>query len=347
MYHNKLLLGLILLIALPSTIYVTILQANYIFGQSGKEQKDSNNNFASYTDAYPTIKERLIGAYNPQALHLDWMEGSEQRQAISSFVDQGFDRYFFPMTDFNSQDQITSTEKLLDAVDDNNINTTNRTLKTIIILLPPSEGGPTTNYDWEGWVSYFNELKSRHQSSFDGFAIDDLNWISDRNDTKFKRNIDFMQYSKFAEALAKKDTGVNFYPVVYFEGWGTDVVVKEYAKYAKSIIVGSTKYYNISKLENNLSEYKKMFNNKPIEYVVYPLAISWYRNHGYGPPSDRLVMATLSIATRMADGIIVLNKIDNHVIQDYLRHSKDTSYLQALHTMEELQIANERQMHMS
>lgn len=90
------------------------------------------------------------------------------------------------MSDFNNVTALKSTEKLLKSADNNN-------LIIIIILLPPSEGVPGGNYDWKGWIEYFNKLKQ--EQSFQGFAIDDFNWISTRSDTKYKRNIDFMIHS--------------------------------------------------------------------------------------------------------------------------------------------------------
>ena len=61
----------------------------------------------------------------------------------------------------------------------------NTGLRIVIILLPPSEGGPMSSYDWKGWINYFNDLKSRHPFSFSGFAIDDFNWISTRMTQSF------------------------------------------------------------------------------------------------------------------------------------------------------------------
>jgi hypothetical protein len=304
-------------------------------------EKGKYNSLASVTDSQGFLqnetRKKVTGAYIPQNMHLENMQQpNEQKDAISAFVEQGFDKYFFVMTDFENQTQVKLTEKLLDAADKAT------GLKIVIILLPPSEGGPISNYDWQGWVGYFNALKSRHPSSFDGFAIDDFNWISTRKDTKFWKNIDYMLFSNLSQALADKKDGVNFYPVVYFEGLGTDTVVNEYGRYANSIILVSASYYNVSKLEHKLSDFKEKFNNKPIEYIVYPTITYNYTRQGYAPPSDRLVMATLSIATRMADGIIFWHKIDSHVIQDYIYHRNDPNYIQAIYVMEQLQIANEQ-----
>jgi hypothetical protein len=142
--------------------------------------------------------------------------------------------------------------------------------------------------------------------------------------------------------LEGKRNDLKFYPVVYFEGLGTDVVVDEYGKFAESIILVSANYFNVSKLEDNLSEFRKMFKSKPIDYIVYPTITYNYTRQDYDPPSDRLVMATLSIATRMVDGIIIWHKIDSHVIQDYLRYREDSNYLQAIYAMEQLQIVDEK-----
>jgi hypothetical protein len=215
-------------------------------------------------------------------------------------------------------------------------------LKIVVILLPPSEGGPRSSYDWKGWINYFNDLKTRHPSSFSGFVIDDFNWISTRNDTKFWRNIDFMLYSNFADALKSKRSDVKFYPVIYFEGLRNDVVAKEYGKFIDTIVLVSASYYNVSRLERNLLEFKEMFPGKPTRYIVYPTITYNYTRQGYDPPSDRLVMATLSITTRLADGIIIWHKIDGHVVQDYLNYRENADYLDAIYAMEQLQIADEK-----
>jgi hypothetical protein len=280
-------------------------------------------------------ENKIVGAYIPDRLHLEDMNESNQTLAIREFLKQGFDEYFFVMDNFRHAKELESTERLLNAADYTE-------LKIIIILLPPSEGGPLTNYDWKGWINYFNDLKARHASSFSGFAIDDFNWISTRNDTKFWRNIDFMLYSNFTDALKSKRTDVKFYPVVYFEGLRNDVVVNEYSKFIDTIVLVSASYYNVSKLERNLSEFKQMFPGKPTMYIVYPTITYNYTRQGYDPPSDRLVMATLSIATKLVDGIIIWHKIDSHVIQDYLNYREDASYMDAIYVMEQLQIADEK-----
>jgi hypothetical protein len=53
-------------------------------------------------------------------------------------------------------------------------------------------------------------------------------------------------------------------------------------------------------------------------------------------------MATLSIATRLVDGIILWHKIDGHLVRDYLHYRESPSYLHAIYLMEQLQIADEK-----
>jgi hypothetical protein len=280
-------------------------------------------------------EKKIMGAYTPDGLHLEDMNETNQTSAIWEFLKQGFDEYFFVMDNFRDAKEVESTERLLNAADYTE-------LKIIIILLPPSEGGPLTNYDWKGWINYFNDLKARHALSFSGFAIDDFNWISTRNDTKFWRNIDFMLYSNFTDALKAKRSDVKFYPVVYFEGLRNNVIASEYGKFIDTLVLVSASYYNVSKLERSLSEFKQMFPGKPTRYIVYPTITYNYTRQGYDPPSDRLVMATLSIATRLVDGIIIWHKIDSPVVQDYLNYKENRGYLDAIYVMEQLQIADEK-----
>jgi hypothetical protein len=296
----------------------------------------SSIHFITFQD-WPFVNnvKRIMGAYIPDTLHLEEMEGTHQTLAILEFLQQGFDEYYFVMDNFWDAGETESTERLLNAAD-------NTGLRIVIILLPPSEGGPMSSYDWKGWINYFNDLKSRHPSSFSGFTIDDFNWISTRNDTKFRRNIDFMIESNLTDALIDKRSDVKFCPVVYFEGLGNQVVANEYGKFIDTLLWVSASYYNVSTLETNLSMFKEMFPGKPTRYIVYPTITYNYSRQGYDPPSDRLVMATLSIATRSVDGIILWHKIDGHLVRDYLNYRENPNYLHAISVMEQLQIADER-----
>jgi hypothetical protein len=105
------------------------------------------------------------------------MSGSDQTLAIWEFLEQAFDEYFCNGK-FGDAKELESAERLLNTADPTE-------LKMVIILLPPSEGGPNSSYERKRWINYFNGLKTTHPSSFSGFAIDDFNRISTRNNTKF------------------------------------------------------------------------------------------------------------------------------------------------------------------
>jgi hypothetical protein len=328
------------------TILIVLPKLNPLVSSDQLISPHDGNNLETKDGAYsafttvqnlpPVVNgKKIMGAYIPNTLHLENMDGNNQKLAISEFLQQGFSEYYFVMDNFWDLGQLESTERLLDSAD-------NTELRIVVILLPPSEGGPRSSYDWKGWINYFNNLKSRHPSSFSGFAIDDFNWISTRNDTKFWRNIDFMLYSNFTDALKNKRSDVKFYPVIYFEGLRNDIVATEYAKFIDTIILVSASYYNVSNLERNLLEFKEIFPGKSTRYIVYPTITYNYSRQGYDPPSDRLVMATLSITTRLADGIIIWHEIDGHVVQDYLNYRERADYLDAIYLLEQLQIADEK-----
>jgi hypothetical protein len=124
-------------------------------------------------------------------------------------------------------------------------------------------------------------LKEKH-SSFYGFIIDDFNWFSsnvDKDDGKNKKNqhddenlketVDFMIKSHLDKALQNKRKDLNFFPVLYFEGMDTNDVKKRFYNYSDGIILASTQYYNVSDLQHNLNVFSKVFDNKPIRYVIY------------------------------------------------------------------------------
>ena len=285
--------------------------------------------------------DKPVGVWGPisNSSHtLEELRGINQSRAITDIITLGFDEYYFVMSNFEDPKLIDSTESLLQSVDN-----LDQDLKIIIILLPPSEGGPNGNYDWKGWIDYFNSLKQSHPHSFEGFTIDDFNWISTRNDTKFEYNIDFMEYSNLIEALEHKREDVKFFPTVYFEGKKTDVVVDKFLNYVDGIIAVSGCYYNVSALEPQLHFFGELFDNKPIKYIVYPTITHNYSRQHYSPPSDQLVISTLSIASRIADGILIWHKIDSPVIQEYLKNiDNNEAYLSKINRMEEIQIKEER-----
>jgi hypothetical protein len=284
--------------------------------------------------------DKPIGVWGPfsnDGHNLEQLRGTTQSRAISDIIAQGINEYYLAMGNFENPKQIDSTESLLQSAEN-----LDQGLKIIIILVPPSEGGPNGNYDWEGWIAYFNSLKERHPNSFEGFTIDDFNWISTRNDTQFEYNIDFMEFSNLIDALKHKREDVKFFPTVYFEGKRTDVVMNEYLDYMDGIIAVSGCYYNVSALEPQLHLFREFFDNKPMKYVVYPTITHNYTRQQYSPPSDRLVTSTLLIASQMVDGIIVWHKIDSPVIQEYLKNiDNNRAYLSKMNRMKEMQIEDE------
>ncbi len=62
-----------------------------------------------------TNVDRIMGAYIPDTLHLEKMEGTNQTRAILEFLQKGFDEYYFVMDNFWDAKEIDSTERLLNA----------------------------------------------------------------------------------------------------------------------------------------------------------------------------------------------------------------------------------------
>jgi hypothetical protein len=278
----------------------------------------------------------VLGAWTPinNSIGLEHLKGEEQKNAIHTLLNQGFHEYYFSMNNFEDFEILNKTEELLKSAEQTN-------LKIIVILLPPSEGDSNTNYDWKGWIKYFNSLKKKYPKSFEGFTIDDFNWISTREETKFKLNIDFMEYSKLIKALKNKDKDVKFYPTIYFEGKRTGKVANKYNDYIDGLIVASGCYYNVSLLKKEFTIFREIFE-KPIKYVVYPTITYNYSQQGYNPPTDRLIQATLSIASNSADGLIIWRDIDKPVIQEYLDNQDNKEYLSEISKINELQINDEK-----
>jgi PDZ domain len=311
------------------------------FRKIAEQKQDSANN--SWTTVNSSIKTALplsnsetktLGAWTPNQMSLQNMTAPEQQNAIATLLKQGFSEYYFVMNDFKNDDSRKITENLLKSAD-------STPLKIIILLMPPSESGPKGNFDWRGWIKYFNALKDSH-SSFDGFAIDDFNWINTRSShNKFRNNVDYMVHSHLSKALEKKKNDVHFYPVIYFEGFKTNTAKRYYTNFADGLILASTDYYNVTTLEHDLKIFSKVFNNIPIRYVVYTTPTSTYFKQGYGMPSDRLVTATLSIARRAADGIIIWRDIERDVVQNYAVNRTNPRFLSYASSMEWTQIKEE------
>jgi hypothetical protein len=311
------------------------------FRKITEQRQDTDNNSRTLVNSsiettlpLSNSKTKTLGAWTPNQMSLQNMTTPEQQNAIATLLKQGFKEYYFVMNDFKNEDSRKMTESLLKSAD-------STPLKIVILLLPPSEAGRKGNFDWKGWIKYFNDLKDNH-SSFEGFAIDDFNWINTKSShNKFRNNVDYMVHSHLSKALEKKKKDVHFYPVIYFEGFKTNTAKRYYTNFADGLILASTDYYNVTTLEHDLKIFSKVFNDIPIRYVVYTTPTSTYFKQGYGMPSDRLVMATLSIAGRAADGIIIWREIERNVVQDYAVNSSKPRYLSYVSSMERLQLKEE------
>jgi hypothetical protein len=313
--HNKskIALSIFLLLTVSVSIYF------WMYRYEAKAQP--------YNDPFSERKEKVFGAWVPDQLHLERMQEDEQVNAIHSLLSQGFDEYYFVMRNFNNSTETKAVEALLRLTDVTD-------LKIIIILLPPSEGGSQASYDWKGWIMYFNSLKEKHPS-FLGFAVDDFNAFVDIRRIYRMNNMDLMGLSNLSLALSQKRDDVLFYPVMYVETGEFETLKKEYNKYAEGIILVNTLYHNLSYLENDFANLSKILDNKPIKFIVYPI------KSGFDPPSDRLMMATLSIASRWVDGIIIYVNTKHPIVQDYLHNHNDPLYMSAIGEMERLQLKNE------
>jgi len=313
----------------------TIRQQETIQEISADNSIKNGNNIDVTTSREAASRDTTVGLWTPinASFALQHLKGEEQEKAMDTLLKKGYREYYYVMNNFEDPKSLKMTDDLLETANKTN-------LKIIIILLPPSEGGPDTSYDLKVWIKYFNSLEKKYPSSFEGFTIDDFNWISTRTDTKFKNNVDFMEYSGLSELLKDKSKDVKFYPTVYFEGRKTGIVVKKYDNFIDGLIVASGCYYNVSTLERQLHIFSEIFK-KPIRYIVYPTITYNYSKLDYSPPSDRLIMATLSIASNSSDGLIIWRDPNNPVIQEHMNNRHDKQYLSDISNSKEKQISDE------
>ena len=313
----------------------TIRQQETIQEISAANGIKNGNNIDVTTSREAASRDFTVGLWTPinTSFALQHLKGEEQKKAMDTLLKKGYREYYYVMNNFEDPKSLKMTDDLLETANKTN-------LKIIIILLPPSEGGPDTSYDWKGWIKYFNSLEKKYPRSFGGFTIDDFNWISTRTETKFKNNIDFMEYSGLSELLEDKSKDVKFYPTVYFEGRKTGIVVKKYDNFIDGLIVASGCYYNVSTLERQLHIFSEIFK-KPIRYIIYPTITYNYSKLDYSPPSDRLIMATLSIASNSSDGLIIWRDPNNPVIQEHMNNRHDKQYLSDISNSKEKQISDE------
>ena len=323
-------LGDIHLLISKSTDAVEILQQ---INAESDTNKANNMNFIASGEGI--TGNTTIGLWTPMntSFALQHLEAVEQKKGMDTLLKKGYDEYYYVMNNLDPKSR-KITDELLDAANKTN-------LRIIIILLPPSEGDPSTSYNWNGWIKYFNSLERKYSRSFEGFTIDDFNWISTRSDTKFKNNMDFMEYSELSKELKHKSKDVKFYPTVYFEGTKTGTVVNKYKNFIDGLVVASGCYYNVSTLERQLEIFSEIFD-KPIRYVVYPTITYNYSKLDYSPPTDRLIMATLSIASNSSDGLIIWRDADNPVIQEHMENRHDKEYLSNISNSKDVQISDEK-----
>lgn len=64
-----------------------------------------------------------------------------------------------------------------------------------------------------------------------------------------------------------------------------------------------------------------------MRYVVYPTITYNYSKLDYSPPTDGLIMATLSIASNSSDGLVIWRDADNPIIQKHMENRQDKLYL--------------------
>jgi hypothetical protein len=263
----------------------------------------------------------VIGAWAPSKFHLEKIQDPKQvNEAILTLLGQGFDEYYFVMRDFNNKSEAKATEQLLKSADKTD-------LKVIIILLPPSESGnygaySNANYDWKGWIVYFNSLKQMHTSSFLGFAMDDFNAVDRIRRLYVTNNMYFMASSNLSAALYNKRTDVRFYPVMYLETGGFETLKRYYDKFISGIILVSTSpisyspHYNLTLLSDNMKALSQMFENKPLKYVLYPKAQN-------ATLPENILANTLLTASRLFNEIIIYVRTDDSIIQYFLRNLHD------------------------
>jgi len=262
----------------------------------------------------------VTGAWAPSSFHLEKMLSlTKVNKAVLALLGQGFSEYYFVMRDFNNASEVKATEQLLESADKTG-------LKIIIILFPPSESGnygaySNANYDWKGWIVYFNSLKKIHPSSFLGFVMDDFNAVDGVRRLYVMNNMYFMASSNLSAALYDKRKDVQFYPVMYLETGGFETLKSNYDKFVSGIILAnaspissSSSYYNLTQLDHYIKALSKMFENKPLKYILYPAKTQ------NDTLSNRLVSDTLSTASRLFNEIIIYVMTDNPVIQNFLRN---------------------------
>ena len=76
--------------------------------------------------------------------------------------------------------------------------------------------------------------------------------------------------------------------------------------------------------------------------MIYPTITYNYSKQDYSPPTDRLIMSTLSIASNSSDGLIIWRDLDNPVIQEHMKSRYNKQYLSDISKYKEIQISDEK-----
>ena len=110
---------LILIYFLPLNSQMSPNQLMMADGSSNLETRNRINTPFTAVQDLPFIdnQTKIMGAYIPDRLRLEDMDGSDQRLAILEFLEKGFNEYYFVMDNFRDPEEVESTERLLDTAD--------------------------------------------------------------------------------------------------------------------------------------------------------------------------------------------------------------------------------------
>jgi hypothetical protein len=203
------------------------------------------------------------------------------------------------------------------------------------------------DFNWYGPEIQENDEKEDDEEDSDSVdAARDDNQDDNNEEDDVQYNVNFMLESGLREALEKKREDLHFYQLIYIEGIKTNTAKREFYNLTNGIVLASVDFYNITKLEHNLDVFGKVFSNnsKTIRYLIYTAPTSNFLLQGYYPPSDRLILATLSTALESGTvdkGIVIWRNTGNPAIMDYLSNQNNSRYLNSVSLMKDLQLKDE------
>jgi len=141
-------------------------------------------------------------------------------------------------------------------------------------------------------------------SSFLGFAMDDFNAVDRIRRLHVINNMYSMASSNLSASLYNKRKDLQFYPVMYLETGGFETLKRNYDKFISGIILTSTSpisyspHYNLTLQNDSMKALSKMFENKPLKYVLYPKSQN-------ATLSDNFLANTLYTASRLFNELII------------------------------------------